>query len=793
MAYAGLNLQFGIELERLLDHCDTVKANNSNRNFLGYLERRRRIGISEDIALHVSEYLRYAGNLGFECGYETLCLSFMRTKDEQTFLLRCQAAINNCVVHQAIQLNDDFLSYVCNLCSRSSVRLSLQSFGKSLSIHCEGYLRLAASIRQTCAGTPSDCGFEAACRMYLAYAHRIAEAEPFASVTVRECGVETSSMFMSVCAHPVPECGVETSSTFMSAMSVCAQPSYAHISHEELRALDYGVLPVAYMSSIQAPPRSTFDFGAMSSASNHDGSRATPTFLATTTSELRQPPIVWPPDRHGGGSAGPSRSDAPAAADHTTLSEEWACTACTFLNPRVHTCCKMCATPAPRVLARTCGVTAPLDDVDTCQICFGMPIDYRPPCGHGTCVQCAARTVREALGNVSSLKSEGVPCIMRHDTQCDRHIGLDDIRPLLTSHDRRRLAEVNAQRPDPGPQFAAGGSTCLLSLEEYDKFGRFLSLAAIPESEKVHCPHCKEMSIGNPSVGTWQRCPHCSHQWQTAPQEESAAPTDDATQAYINATSKKCPNCPQRISHYHGHDCHHISPQTDGCPSCNQHFCYVCLLPHGRPRRFSGPGSFNSNCRHRSSYCTASGIREHLSYDPYPHDTRCSCPICPDCRPNKACNNCPGDCVVCRGIVRPGWEELRANSEGGALAADADAADAADADVDAGADDDSGDASDDAEDASDEADDASDEAEDASEDGEDVFGNVCVGVSAGGESDDEGGRIFGGGDGGSDNGGAIYGFGDVLFTLDQTDLDGDGSDVLPVCSARDESDEPSSD
>lgn len=43
---------------------------------------------------------------------------------------------------------------------------------------------------------------------------------------------------------------------------------------------------------------------------------------------------------------------------------------------------------------------------------------------------------------------------------------------------------------------------------------------------------------------------------------------------YIQHTSKLCPNvgCGNRISHFHGHACHHISPQTDGCPACHQHF-----------------------------------------------------------------------------------------------------------------------------------------------------------------------------------------------------------------------------
>ena len=111
---------------------------------------------------------------------------------------------------------------------------------------------------------------------------------------------------------------------------------------------------------------------------------------------------------------------------------------------------------------------------------------------------------------------------------------------------------------------------------------------------------------------------------------------------FINITSKGCPHCGYRITHYHGHACHHIRPGS-GCPNCGTHFCYSCLQ--------LGHSGTDCGCR---LFCSNDAILEHLERDPYPHDSRCSCPICPDCRPRRPCAQCDGNCCVCRGLIRPG-------------------------------------------------------------------------------------------------------------------------------------------
>jgi len=67
---------------------------------------------------------------------------------------------------------------------------------------------------------------------------------------------------------------------------------------------------------------------------------------------------------------------------------------------------------------------------------------------------------------------------------------------------------------------------------------------------------------------------------------------EDTTDAFIIATTKACPNqaCRMRVTHYHGHSCHHIMPTPfcnscqryacvhgkRGCPGCGLHYCYRC-------------------------------------------------------------------------------------------------------------------------------------------------------------------------------------------------------------------------
>jgi hypothetical protein len=126
-------------------------------------------------------------------------------------------------------------------------------------------------------------------------------------------------------------------------------------------------------------------------------------------------------------------------------------------------------------------------------------------------------------------------------------------------------------------------------------------------------------------------------------------PSDYENDAYIEATTKKCPHCNVRGTHYHGHMCHHISPMG-GCSNCHTHYCYRCLSTE-QDNLMIRRNRSSCLCGHWSSFCSPltdrSDVKKYLVKAPYPYDKRCGCVICPDCSLNRPCSTCPGDCVVC--------------------------------------------------------------------------------------------------------------------------------------------------
>jgi len=122
------------------------------------------------------------------------------------------------------------------------------------------------------------------------------------------------------------------------------------------------------------------------------------------------------------------------------------------------------------------------------------------------------------------------------------------------------------------------------------------------------------------------------------------------------ATTKLCPTpgCGNRGVHFHGHHCHHV---TEGCSKCRVQYCYACNAT--ADENTSQRGSRNvCRCpsRNWSSACkplkNKRDIERYLVLKPFPHDSRCGCPVCPDCRKGKPCDRCgspEGDwnCAVC--------------------------------------------------------------------------------------------------------------------------------------------------
>ena len=330
--------------------------------------------------------------------------------------------------------------------------------------------------------------------------------------------------------------------------------------------------------------------------------------------------------------------------------------------------CFDCATAHQAEYGKKCAIcskASPLKRLvleKTCDVCFddvGLEFLYTAGvCGHLLCTTCSIEYVRGALGNVSDeIFTAGLRCPM-HMAGCEKMLETRNLRALVG----KQVREENRATIVP------------LKPEEHARLERFTYEVGIPFDHRFHCANekCARMfDVDIASVlaaATRSRnpvrpkavCPHCNaascvqckilwHEMLSCDEVKAMKreqKNNKGTDAYINATSKPCPRCGFRISHYHGHACHHIRPGT-GCTNCGHHFCYRCLKP----------GHSGSACGCRL-FCDNSNIQSHLVQEPYPHDSRCSCPICPDCRPRQPCPQCDGNCVVCQGAVPHGPTSL---------------------------------------------------------------------------------------------------------------------------------------
>jgi len=180
------------------------------------------------------------------------------------------------------------------------------------------------------------------------------------------------------------------------------------------------------------------------------------------------------------------------------------------------------------------------------------------------------------------------------------------------------------------------------------RFEKLILLAALPPHLRMHCPHagCGALLALGPDPANaadhetvlLQACPYCSapvcvvcqsppHDGRSCAEQQALmaerGKMEAATQALVAATAKPCPQCPPEsavlLTHYRGHGCHHLTHYTpDGD---EHHMCYLC------------GEIYDPNEEHGCElFC--------------PED--CSCPVCPDCKPEEPCAdcgceyNCPG-------------------------------------------------------------------------------------------------------------------------------------------------------
>ena len=266
----------------------------------------------------------------------------------------------------------------------------------------------------------------------------------------------------------------------------------------------------------------------------------------------------------------------------------------------------------------------------------------------------------------------------------------DAVAPLSMNEVQRLGRFVyEASIPQPCRFYCTNKTTCgrLFEVEEH-LLNSDINQALSEEECRVECPFCDRASCVRCKI-LFHGALSCSEVQDIEAERASGAGEGGSgggreksglSMELIRATSKPCPSCSMSISHYHGHACHHIAPGT-GCVNCGYHFCFSCGEPAGPA---IPAGSSGCSC---PVYCINDHILSNIKNLPIPHDTRCGCVFCPDCKctilpaaswdkrrgvnrnPEGAineevagegmtvvphpCAQCDGTCVVCIGLVTP--------------------------------------------------------------------------------------------------------------------------------------------
>ena len=300
------------------------------------------------------------------------------------------------------------------------------------------------------------------------------------------------------------------------------------------------------------------------------------------------------------------------------------------------------------------------------------PDSVRLRCGCVIHAACLAKYIKSSLSDASQVSGEGIRCCYWYS--CGAKISPADVERFSQFVYQRGAALCIETGGAAGDGFGFGAN-------DVNKFARFAVTASFSEKDLVYCPSCEVPCWVDDSVRSRSKravcanpkcnCSFCMsclvpwHKGMTCTEYVTTCSTSDQlSQRFIAATSKPCPACSTPFTHYHGHSCHHISPAGatgGGCPSCHVHFCYACLSTEHENRTQRGD---RKACRcpkgKWSTYCESVDIEKYLVDDPYPHDMRCGCPICPDCSFGNPCggrgssSGCDGSCVVCLGMVAPG-------------------------------------------------------------------------------------------------------------------------------------------
>ena len=107
-------------------------------------------------------------------------------------------------------------------------------------------------------------------------------------------------------------------------------------------------------------------------------------------------------------------------------------------------------------------------------------------------------------------------------------------------------------------------------------------------------------------------------------EESTVEGVENDVESIIEHTTKSCPKCNFRQSHFHGHACHAVV-----CGSCHAGRCYRC------GNEVCACGQWHGFCK---SVQGMADINDFIVLEPYPYDKRCGCAICFDCRPGNICH-----------------------------------------------------------------------------------------------------------------------------------------------------------
>jgi hypothetical protein len=215
-------------------------------------------------------------------------------------------------------------------------------------------------------------------------------------------------------------------------------------------------------------------------------------------------------------------------------------------------------------------------------------------CSHALCIGCTTQVARDAHGDRNRVTAEGVQCGF---SNCSASFSLEMLRVIL-SVGNCVLPDTRAQHGDPPLLIQA------LTEDELAMLERYVNEEAVPSSHRAWCPNAdcgKFLNLPRTSVPvmakcTWcgaSLCSKCLFAWEEHERNGRAWPSclaaarsrrrskakdsrncgEKASLAFIKATSKSCPTCAYAISHFHGHSCHHISPDTDGARLTSLNYC----------------------------------------------------------------------------------------------------------------------------------------------------------------------------------------------------------------------------